>query len=44
MTRFNGYDVYDINQVAGTATLAIRVTDDDLNTAYEEALSSGGDT
>lgn len=36
-----GYDVYDIDQFAGTGTLALHVTGDDLSAAYDEALSTG---
>ncbi len=38
---FDGVDVYDINPVSGTGRLAIRVTEDELNDAYQEALDSG---
>jgi hypothetical protein len=38
---FDGFEVYDINQFAGTGTLALHVTSDDLSAAYDEALETG---
>jgi hypothetical protein len=36
-----GFDVYDIDQIAGTGTLALHVTSDDLSAAYDQALETG---
>jgi hypothetical protein len=38
---YDGFEVYDINQVAGTGLPAFHVTSDEISAAYDEALATG---